>query len=73
MFKITTQKPEERRWHCSSVFILSFEHISPVALVFRLLSNRRVGNESYYISIFLIHVCIQQMQPPEVFYEERFS
>ena len=36
--KLTIKKPERRHWHRSSVFIVNFEHISHLALVFLLLT-----------------------------------
>ena len=36
--KLLIKNPEERHSHCSGVFILSFEHISLIALVFLLLT-----------------------------------
>ena len=36
--KLLIKNPEERPWHSSGVFILSFEHISRIALVFPLLN-----------------------------------
>ena len=42
MFKINNKKtPERRQWHGSAVFIVDFEHISPLFLVFLLLTLRR--------------------------------
>ena len=36
--KLTIKTPEQRQWRRSSVFIVNFEHISHVALVFLLLT-----------------------------------
>ena len=32
--KLTIKTPERRYWHCSGVFIVNFEHISHLVLVF---------------------------------------
>ena len=36
--KLTIKTPEGRQWRCSGVFILNFEHISHLVLVFPLLT-----------------------------------
>ena len=36
--KLTIKTPEGRNWRCSGVFILNFEHISHLAVVFVLLT-----------------------------------
>ena len=35
--KLTIKAPERHHWHCSGVFIVNFENISRVVLVFLLL------------------------------------
>ena len=37
MLKLTTKKPERRKWRRAGVFIVNFEHISHLVLVFLLL------------------------------------
>ena len=39
--KLTIKTPEQRHWRCSGVFIVNFEYISHLALVFLLLTLRR--------------------------------
>ena len=39
--KLTIKTPERRHWRCSGVFIVNFEHISHLALVFLLLTLNR--------------------------------
>ena len=42
--KLTIKTPERRQWCCSGVFIVNFEHISHVVLVFLLLTlNMNLG------------------------------
>ena len=36
--KLTIKTPERRQWHCSCVFIVNFEHISHIVLVFLFLT-----------------------------------
>ena len=36
--KLTMKTPERRQWRCSGVFIINFEHISHLVLVFLLLT-----------------------------------
>ena len=36
--KLTAKTPERRQWHCSGVFIVNFEHISHLVLMFQLLT-----------------------------------
>ena len=36
--KLTIKSPEQRQWHRSGVFIVNFEHISRLDLVFILLT-----------------------------------
>ena len=36
--KLTMKKPERRQWRRSGIFIVNFEHISQVVLVFLLLT-----------------------------------
>ena len=38
MFKLTIKTPERRQWRLSGVFIVNFEHISHLVLVFILLT-----------------------------------
>ena len=44
--KLTVKTPERRQWYCSGVFIVNFEHISHLNLVFLMLtlSKCRLGN-----------------------------
>ena len=35
---LTIKTPERRQWRCSGVFIVNFEHISHLVLVFQLLT-----------------------------------
>ena len=37
MLKLTIKKPERRKWRRTGVFIVNFEHISHLVLVFLLL------------------------------------
>ena len=39
--KLTIKTPEQRHWRCSCVFIVNFEYISHLVLVFRLLTLSR--------------------------------
>ena len=39
--KLITKTPERRQWLRSDVFIINFEHISPLVLLFLLLTLRR--------------------------------
>ena len=39
--KLTIKIPEQRQWHRSGVFIVNFEHISDLVLVFLLLTLDR--------------------------------
>ena len=39
--KLTIKTPERRQWRCSGVFIVTFEHISHLVLVFLLLTLSR--------------------------------
>ena len=39
--KLTIKTPEQRHWRRSGVFIVNFEHISHLALVFLLLTLNR--------------------------------
>ena len=41
MFKLTIKTPERHEWRRSGVFIINFEHISHIVLVFRLLTLSR--------------------------------
>ena len=41
--KLSIKAPERRHWHCSDVFIVNFEHVSHLVLVFLMLSNCRLG------------------------------
>ena len=46
MFKVNNKDTRRRNWHRSGVFIVNFEHISHVILVFLLLNlkgNSRLG------------------------------
>ena len=36
--KLKIKIPERRHWHCSGIFIVNFEHISHLVLVFLLLT-----------------------------------
>ena len=36
MFKVNIKTPEKRQWHRSGVFIINFEYISHLVLVFLL-------------------------------------
>ena len=36
--KLTINTPERRHWHCSDIFIVNFEHISHLFLVFLMLT-----------------------------------
>ena len=38
MFKVNNKKPERRQWGRSGIFIVNFEHISHLVLVFLLLT-----------------------------------
>ena len=51
--KLTIKTPEQRHWHRSDVFIVNFEQISDVVLVFPLLALNK------YI---LIGVCLSGMK-----------
>ena len=55
--KLTIEIPERRQWHLSGAFIVNFEHISYLALVFLLLtlsSKYRLGHRE--IVSFQLHV-----------------
>ena len=39
--KLTMKTPERRQWRCSGVFIVNFEHISLLVLVFLMLTLSR--------------------------------
>ena len=39
--KLTMKTPERRRWRLSGVFIVNFEHISPLFLEFLLMTLRK--------------------------------
>ena len=41
--KLSIKAPERCHWHCSDVFIVNFEHVSHLVLVFLMLSNCRLG------------------------------
>ena len=41
--KLTKKTPERRHWHRSGVFIVKFEHISHLVLVFLLLTLMPAG------------------------------
>ena len=36
--KLTTNTPEQRKWHCSGVFIVNLEHMSHLAVMILLLA-----------------------------------
>ena len=36
--KLTLKTPKQHHWHCYAVFIIKFEHISHILLVFLLLA-----------------------------------
>ena len=38
MFKINIKRPEQRHWRRFAIFIVNFEHISDLVLVFLLLT-----------------------------------
>ena len=42
MFKVNIKTPERRHWRRSGVFIVNFEHISYLVLVFLLLTLNRL-------------------------------
>ena len=55
--KLTIKTPERCCWHCSGVFIINFEHISHLFLVFLLLTLSRhmlVGSFIWFMSAVLI-------------------
>ena len=41
MFKINNKVPEQRQWRSSDIFIVNFEHISHLVLLFLLLTLSR--------------------------------
>ena len=41
MFKINNKVPEQRQWRRSDIFIVNFEHISHLVLLFLLLTLSR--------------------------------
>ena len=41
--KLTIKTPERRYWRCSGVFIVNFEHISHLVLVFLLFNFEQVN------------------------------
>ena len=43
MFKLTIKTPERRQWRRSGVFIVNFEHIAHLVLVFLLLNFEHVN------------------------------
>ena len=45
--KLTIKTPERRHWRCSGVFIVNFEYISHLALVFQLLTLNRYFNAGW--------------------------
>ena len=53
--KLTIRKPERRRWRRCSVFIVNFEHISHIALVFLLLTfNKQIPDEISYMHFYYL-------------------
>ena len=47
--RLTIKTPEQRHWRCSGVFIVSFEHISQLALVLLLLILSKLMPAGYEI------------------------
>ena len=42
--KLTIKSPLQRQWHRSGIFIVNFEHISHLVLVFLLLTLNGLGS-----------------------------
>ena len=51
--KLTIKTPEQRQWRRSGVFIVNFEHISHLVLVFLLLTLSRQCQLYYIVAITL--------------------
>ena len=51
--KITIKTPERRHWRRSGVFIVNFEHISYLVLVFLLLTLSRQMPTGLFINLFI--------------------
>ena len=52
--KLTVKTPERRHWRHSGVFIVNFEHISHLALVFLLLLTLNAGWACSYVCSYLV-------------------
>ena len=50
--KLTIKTPEPRQWSCSGLFIVNFEHISHLVLVFILIDNLKQVNSSWILTIY---------------------
>ena len=58
--KLIKKTAERRHWRCSNVFIVNFEHISHLALVFLLLNLSRLIPAELLICFFiLINITVQ--------------
>ena len=55
--KLTIKTPERRQWRCSSVFIVNFEHISHLDLMFLLLTLNRVKSVFKSCRSFVFGIC----------------
>ena len=55
--KLTIKTPERLQWRHSDVFIVNFEHISDLALVFLLLTLSKL-TEGKTLSVFLVSLLL---------------
>ena len=71
MFKVNNKDPERRQWRHSGVFIVNFEHISYLVLVFLLLALNiklparvllRTQSQIKIISYYMLQVVVTYMQ-----------
>ena len=61
MFKVKVKTPEGHQWRRSGVFIVNFEHISHLALVFLLLTLSRKMPAGMGETIYFKHNYTQQI------------
>ena len=45
LFKVSNKETKLRQWRCSGVFIINFEHVSHIILLFSLLSSNKFITE----------------------------
>ena len=52
MFKVKIKTPEGRHWRRSGVFIVNFEHVSHLVLVFLLLTLNRLMPTGFLLPLY---------------------